>query len=136
MSLETNLFGFNLLQKKSLQLWLAAQGGSTTVTASQISDSTATGRSVLTAANAAAALSAVGGLSPTGNGSGLTALNATQLTTGTVPVARLSNATTSARGVVLQAAAQANSVAADVATLVTDFNALLAKLRTSGALAP
>lgn len=136
MSIETNLFGFNLLQKKSLQLWLDGQGGSTTVTASQISDSTAVGRSVLTAANAAAALSAVGGLSPTGSGAGLTALNATQLTTGTVPVARLANATTSARGVVLQAAAQANTAASDVAGLVTDFNALLAKLRTSGALAP
>jgi len=34
-----------------------------------------------------------------------------------------------------QAAAQADSVAADVATLVTDFNALLAKLRTAGILA-
>jgi Ca2+-binding EF-hand superfamily protein len=32
-------------------------------------------------------------------------------------------------------AAQANSVAADVATLVTDFNALLAKLRASGYMA-
>lgn len=136
MSLETNLFGFNLLQKKSLQLWLAAQGGSTTVTASQISDSTATGRSVLTAANAAAALTAVGGLAPNGSGANLTALNATQLTTGTVPVARLANATTSARGVVLQAAAQANSTATDAAGIVTDFNALLAKLRTAGVLAP
>lgn len=35
-----------------------------------------------------------------------------------------------------QAAAQADSVAADVATLKTDFNSLLAKLRTAGALAP
>lgn len=35
-----------------------------------------------------------------------------------------------------QAAAQADSVAADIATLKTDFNALLAKLRTAGALAP
>lgn len=135
MSINENLFGFNLLQKKSLQLWLAAQGGSTTVTASQISDSTAVGRSVLTAANAAAALSAVGGLSPTGNGSGLTALNATQLTTGTVPVARLSNATTSARGVVLQAATQAASTATDVAGVVTDLNALIAKLKTAGQMA-
>lgn len=31
-----------------------------------------------------------------------------------------------------KAATQANSVAADVATLVTDFNALLAKLKTAG----
>lgn len=36
----------------------------------------------------------------------------------------------------IQAAAQVNSVATDVATLVTDFNALLAKLRTSGTLTP
>lgn len=40
------------------------------------------------------------------------------------------------RGTVLIQAAQANSVAADVATLVTDFNALLAKLRTAGILTP
>ena len=33
------------------------------------------------------------------------------------------------------AAAQVDSVAADVATLKTDFNALLAKLRTAGLLA-
>lgn len=36
---------------------------------------------------------------------------------------------------VRKAAAQADSVAADVATLVTDFNALLAKLRTAGVIA-
>lgn len=46
------------------------------------------------------------------------------------------NATTGARGGVLQAAAQANSTATDVAGLVADFNALLAKLRTAGILAP
>lgn len=33
-------------------------------------------------------------------------------------------------------AAQANSVAADVATIVTDFNALLAKLRLAGIITP
>ena len=33
------------------------------------------------------------------------------------------------------AVAQADSVAADVATLVTDFNALLAKLRAAGLMA-
>ena len=46
------------------------------------------------------------------------------------------NATTSVKGLVNQAAAQANSTATDVAGLVTDFNALLAKLRTAGVLAP
>lgn len=35
-----------------------------------------------------------------------------------------------------QAAAQADSVAASLGALVTDFNSLLAKLRASGALAP
>lgn len=49
---------------------------------------------------------------------------------GTVPAA-----TTSEIGGVLQAEAQADSVAADVSTLVTDFNALLAKMRASGYLA-
>jgi hypothetical protein len=36
----------------------------------------------------------------------------------------------------VQAAAQGNSVAATVGALVTDFNSLLAKLRTAGILAP
>lgn len=45
-------------------------------------------------------------------------------------------ATTTDAGVVLQAAAQADSVATDAAGIVTDFNALLAKLRTAGILAP
>ena len=45
-------------------------------------------------------------------------------------------ATTSVVGGVKMSAAQTNSVATDVAGLVTDFNALLAKLRTAGILAP
>lgn len=45
-------------------------------------------------------------------------------------------ATTTRPGTVLQSAAQANTAASDVAGLVTDFNALLAKLRTAGILAP
>lgn len=40
------------------------------------------------------------------------------------------------RGGVLLQTAQANSVAIDVAGLVTDFNALLVKLRSAGILAP
>jgi len=40
------------------------------------------------------------------------------------------------RGTVLIQAAQANSTATDVAGLVTDFNALLAKLRTAGVITP
>lgn len=47
----------------------------------------------------------------------------------------LPDATTSVRGGVLQAEAQADSVATDATGLVTDFNALLAKLRTAGILA-
>lgn len=136
MSINENLFGFDLLQKKSLELWYSTKGGSTTVTSANITDATATGRSVLTAANAAAALTAVGGLSPSGSGASLTALNATQLTTGTVPVARLSNATTAARGVVLQSVAQANFAGADLAALIVELNTFLGKLRTAGVVAP
>ena len=44
-------------------------------------------------------------------------------------------ATTATRGTVLQAAARANSAAADVAALNVIFNDLLAKLRTAGILA-
>ncbi|KWH03694.1 hypothetical protein WT58_23970 [Burkholderia territorii] len=45
------------------------------------------------------------------------------------------NATTSTAGVVKQAATQANSTAPDIATMVTDFNALLAKLKAAGIMA-
>lgn len=44
-------------------------------------------------------------------------------------------ATTSVVGGVKQAATQANSSATDVAGLVTDFNALLAKLKAAGIMA-
>lgn len=50
--------------------------------------------------------------------------------TGSVPAA-----TTTVVGGVKMAADQANSVAADVATVVTDFNALLAKLKAAGIMA-
>jgi hypothetical protein len=40
------------------------------------------------------------------------------------------------RGTVLMQAAQADSVAADTAAMVTDFNALLVKLRAAGVIAP
>lgn len=55
---------------------------------------------------------------------------------GGIPAASVPAATTSTNGTVKRAAAQANSTATDVAGLVTDFNALLAKLRTAGILAP
>lgn len=44
-------------------------------------------------------------------------------------------ATEATAGVVKQAATQADSVAADVPSLVTDFNALLAKLKAAGIMA-
>ena len=71
------------------------------------------------------------------NGTGLTAV-ALFTAAGapvTIPSAAV-NATTSVKGLVNQAAAQANSTATDVPGLVADFNALLAKLRTAGILAP
>lgn len=51
-----------------------------------------------------------------------------------IPVT-LATPTTTVRGGVIQAAAQANSTATDVAGVVTDLNALLAKLRTAGVIA-
>lgn len=48
---------------------------------------------------------------------------------------RNGRATASRPGTVLQAVAQTNTAASDVAGLVTDFNALLAKLRTAGVIA-
>lgn len=45
-------------------------------------------------------------------------------------------ASTTVKGVVNQMPAQANTAASDVAGLVTAHNALLAKLRTAGLLAP
>lgn len=45
------------------------------------------------------------------------------------------DATTATAGNVKQAAAQANSTATDVAGVVADFNALLAKLRAAGIIA-
>lgn len=47
----------------------------------------------------------------------------------------LPDATTAIRGGVFQATAQADTVAADASALATDFNALLARLRTAGILA-
>ena len=59
-------------------------------------------------------------------------------TTGSLKVASgttiVPDATTTTKGAVLEAEAQADSVATTIAGLVVDFNALLAKLRTSGAI--
>lgn len=57
-------------------------------------------------------------------------------TTSTTAMAGNRTPTATIRGGVLQQTAQANSTASDVAGLVTDFNALLVKLRAAGVLAP
>ncbi|WP_205287712.1 head fiber protein [Luteibacter yeojuensis] len=77
------------------------------VSSDTITDATETGISLLTAVDAAAARTAIG----------------------------VVDATTETAGVVLQAEAQADSTAADVAGLKTDFNALLAKLQAAGLMA-
>ncbi|MNM10429.1 Head fiber protein [compost metagenome] len=87
-------------------------GGSGSVTAADISDATTVGRNVLKAADAAAARTAIGAGTPY-----------------TLPAA-----TTAVAGGIKKAVAQADSVATDAAGLVTDFNTLLAKLRTAGIL--
>jgi len=53
-----------------------------------------------------------------------------------IVVGGLPAATASASGGITRAPAQANSTATDVAGIVADFNALLAKLRTAGVIAP
>ena len=50
-------------------------------------------------------------------------------------VTAMASATTTVKGVVKQATVQANSTAVDVAGVVTDLNALLAKLKTAGLMA-
>lgn len=52
-----------------------------------------------------------------------------------VTLSHMAPATATRQGPVKQSAAVADSVASDVATLVTDFNGLLAKLRAAGILA-
>ncbi len=63
----------------------------------------------------------------------LQAKDATELPAG-IGDGTLVAATTSTSGIVKQAAAQADSTATTIAGLVSDFNALLAKLRTAGIL--
>ena len=52
-----------------------------------------------------------------------------------LPYPTLPDATTSVKGVVKQAATQADSTATTVEGLVTDFNSLLEKLKTAGIIA-
>lgn len=103
-----------------------------THTASQISDASTVGQNVLKAANAAAARTAI-------------EAGTSSLTVGSVAGAALAaagaagSASTAARSdhthPIPKAATQADSTAEDVAGLVADFNALLAKLRAAGLLA-
>jgi hypothetical protein len=102
---------------------------------------TAVGASVLQAANAAAAQTAIG-VAPLASTAPAALAAAAAVGVGTT-AARADHvhaipgvSVGAVRGTVLIAAAQVNSVAADVATLVTDFNALLAKLRTAGVISP
>ncbi|EOA8081177.1 head fiber protein [Escherichia coli] len=92
------------------------------ITSSQITDATTVGKAVLTAADAAAARTAIG--------AGTSSLVIG--TTSTTAMAGNAAATTSVIGGVKKMAAQADSTATDVAGLVTDFNALLAKARAAG----
>lgn len=134
----------------------AGSSGGGTVTSAQITDATTVGKAVLVAANAGAARTAIGAttvgsgvLTATDAAAARTAIGAgtsnvvigtgaTQAMAGNTvipPAYTLPNATTTVRGGVLQAATQAASVATDVAGVVADLNALIAKLKTSGAVA-
>lgn len=134
----------------------AGSSGGGDVTTAQITDATTVGKAVLTAADAAAARTAIGATTVGSNvvtaadaaaartaiGAGTSSLEigagATQAMAGNTvipPAYTLPNATASVRGGVLQAVTQANSIATDVAGLVADFNALLAKLKTAGMVA-
>lgn len=52
-----------------------------------------------------------------------------------LPTPTIPDATTSTKGVVKQAATQADSTAETVEALVSDFNSLLSKLKTAGIVA-
>jgi len=94
----------------------------------------------IAATAAAASAAALGGVKAAEKGSGDTVEakigSDKKLYVPTYPQAyTLPDATASARGGVMMAAAQADSAATDVAGLLADFNALLAKLRTAGLVA-
>jgi hypothetical protein len=120
----------------------ASLGGSSSVTSDQITDASAVGKQVLTSADAPSARLAIGaGTSNLTIGTTGTTAKAgnyvpawTEVTGKPTTFAPLV-ATTSVVGGVKQATDQINSTAPDVATLVTDFNALLAKLKAAGIMA-
>lgn len=92
----------------------------------------------LTATAAAASANALGGVKAAAKGAGDTVAakigNDGKLYVPTYPTYTLPAATANALGGVKLTAAQADSTATDTAGIVTDFNALLAKLRTAGLL--
>lgn len=103
-----------------------------THTASQISDASAVGKSVMTAADAAAARTAIGaGTSNLALGTTASTAAAGNHTHATSAITGLQTAL-DGKLTATKGAAQADSTATDVAGLVADFNALLAKLRTAG----
>lgn len=100
-------------------------GGPSEVTSADITDATTVGKNVLTAADAAAARTAIGA----GTSSLVVGTAANQAKAGnyTPP-----NAAAGTRGLVLSAAAVADAV--DETDVVAKFNSLLASLRTAGSL--
>lgn len=110
----------------------SASGGGSSITSAQITDATTVGKSVLTAADATAARTAIGA------GTSSLALGTTASTAAagnhTHTIANVTGLQTAldAKLTASKAATQANSTATDVAGLVADFNALLAKLKAAG----
>ncbi|MDK8193771.1 head fiber protein [Paenibacillus sp. UMB7766-LJ446] len=107
-------------------------GGSGPITSDNITDASSTGKSVLKATDAAAARTAIGaGTSNLAIGTTGTTAAAGNHAHAVAAITGL-QAALDAKLTGTKAAAQANSTATDVAGLVADFNALLAKLRTAG----
>lgn len=90
-----------------LAAFLGGASGGLTVTVSQISNGGATGKAILLAADKATAATAIGNAAVGG-----------------------------VKGLVAMGVAVPNSTATDVPGLVTNFNSLLASLRTAGVIAP
>lgn len=115
-----------------IQSLQSGSSGGTSVTSDQITDATAVGKSLLKAADAAAARTAIGA------GTSNLALGTTASTAAagnhTHTIANVTGLQTAldAKLTASKAATQANSTATDVTGLVADFNALLAKLKTAG----
>jgi hypothetical protein len=103
-------------------------GGSTGVTAANITDATAVGRQVITAANPAAVRTAIGA------GTSNLAIGTTNTTAKAGDYAP-PNAAPAVRGLVLQAAASPDTAATDVAGVLAELRDLKAKLKAAGILA-